>query len=262
MVFTRTKADPAGFPQRKVSQVPAVSVDQMREIQRLAQEEFAYDILQINENAGRATAEIALAMLGGRGRGQRVVILAGPGNTGASGLCAARHLSNWGFDVEPIFGTVEEEMSFATRRQLQVLEAAGLVRQLSANGSSEVTLEEHLNHGDLIIDALAGYGLMGPPTGMIAAITEMASVSRTSILAIENPTGVDAGTGDVCSPSIRARTTVTFDLPKKGLLQPAAREALGDLYLADIGIPRAAHERLGIAVKDLYSEGPILRLRF
>ena len=80
------KADPGGFPQRRVSDVPSVTANQMRDIQRLAQEDYGFDILQITENAGRACARLALDMLGGRGKGQVVVILAGGGNKGAAGL--------------------------------------------------------------------------------------------------------------------------------------------------------------------------------
>ena len=90
------KSDPGGFPQRKLKDAPTVTPGQMREIQRAAQEVFHYDILQPIENAGRTVAQLILAMFGGRGRGQRVVMLAGGGHVGAAGLCAARHLDNWG----------------------------------------------------------------------------------------------------------------------------------------------------------------------
>ena len=100
------KADPGGFPLRKANELPAVSARQARDLQRVAQEDFGLDILQIMENAGRAIATLTLEMLGGRGRGQRVVVLAGGGNKGAAGLVAARNLVNWGFQVFPIFGEV------------------------------------------------------------------------------------------------------------------------------------------------------------
>lgn len=233
---------------------------QMREIQRSAQEDFGMDILQIMENGGRAIARLALAMLGGRGRGQRVVVLAGGGNKGGSGLAAVRHMTNWGLTVEPVFGEVETEMSFAARRQLQILRAAGIVEPRDKE-TSEMTLEDHLAAADLVVDALIGYGLQGPPAGIAAAITEMAVASRRPILAVDAPTGVNATTGEVSSPSIRASTTLMLDLPKKGLLEPPCRDAVGALFLADVGIPHTVHEWLGISVGSLFAEGPIVRLR-
>ena len=254
------KPDPSGFPQRKASEVPSVSPHQMREIQRIAQEDFSYDIIQIMENAGRSIAQLALAMLGNKGRGQSIVIMAGGGNKGGSGLVAARHLVNWGFRVEPIFGEMESEMSFATRRQLQVLRESGIVEP-GDEEASEITLEEHLQHADLVIDALVGYGSEGPPAGIAAAATELALSARKPILAVDIPTGVNATTGEASPPAIRAATTLTLDLPKKGLFDPRARAYVGELYLADIGIPLSVHERLGISSRDLFNEGPIVRIR-
>ena len=117
----RIKADPGGFPTLRLGDVPHVTPPQMREIQRVAQETFGYDILQIIENAGRSTAQLALAMLGGKARGQRVVVLAGGGNAGASGLAATRNLVNWGVFAEPILGR--------SRR-------ADVIWRLSASGTS------------------------------------------------------------------------------------------------------------------------------
>ena len=256
----KTKADPGDFPERKLSEVPALAPAQMREVQRIAQEDFGVDILQITENAGRSAARLALAMLGGRGRGQRVVILAGGGNKGAAGLCAARHLVNYGFNVEPIAGQVESEMSPIATRQLESLRLAGTISR-GESGTSEIALEDHLSNADLVIDALVGYGLEGPPIGIAAALTELAVAAKRPILALDVPTGVSASTGEVSRPAIQAVTTLILDLPKKGAIEPSCRAYVGELYLADIGIPRAVHERLGIAIGGLYSEGPVVRLR-
>lgn len=252
------KSDPGGFPQRRVTEVPAVSAGQMRDIQRIAQEDFGVDILQMIENAGRAAARLALAMLGGRARGQRVVVLAGGGNKGGAGLVATRNLVNWGFEVDPIFGEVEGEMSFIARRQAQILRNAGI----TPNGdSSEYILEEMLQGADLVVDALVGYGLEGPPMGMAAAITQLACDARRPILAVDVPTGVNATTGEVAGLAIRATTTLMIDLPKKGLLTPAARPYVGELYLADLGIPISAYDRMNIDIAGVFSEGPIIRIR-
>lgn len=254
------KADPGGFPQRKASEARAVTGAQMREIQRVAQEDYGLDIVQLTENAGRATAQLALAMLGGRGRGQRVVVLAGGGNKGAAGLAAVRNLVNWGVKVEPILGGVEEDASFNARRQLNVLRQCSLLDPGDSE-TSEITLEEHLQDADLVIDALIGYGLEGPPLGMAAAVTELALASRKPILALDVPTGVNATTGEISQPAIRAVTTLLLDLPKLGVLEPAARSHVGELFLADLGIPLHIHERVGIPATGIFSEGPIVRLR-
>ncbi len=254
------KPDPRGFPIRKANDLPAVSARQMREIQRVAQEDFGLDILQATENAGRSIAILALKMLGGRGRGQRVVVLAGGGNKGASGLVAARNLVNWGCQVAPIFGEVESETSFAGRRQVQILRESGIIDP-GMQESSEITLEEQLSSADLVIDALVGYGLEGPPSGIAAAITELACAARRPILAVDVPTGVNATTGEVSTPAIEACTTLALDLPKRGIFELMARSHVGEIYLADTGIPLRVHERLGISTGGIFNEGPIVRVK-
>jgi len=254
------KADPGGFPQRKYSEVRWVTTAQMRDVQRLAQEEFGIDILQLTENAGRAAALMALAMLGGRGRGQHIVILCGGGNTGAAGLAAARHLANWGFRVDPIISGVEEEASFTARRQLTILRQAGILEPADLE-SSEITVEDQLAHADLVLDAIVGYGLEGAPQGIASAVTQLAIQAARPMLSLDVPTGVNATTGEVNYPAIRAATTLMLDLPKRGLIEASARAHTGELFLADLGIPSAVPERLGISVAGVFNEGPIVRLR-
>ncbi|MFN0096713.1 MAG: NAD(P)H-hydrate epimerase [Dehalococcoidia bacterium] len=254
------KPDPSGFPQRKLAEVPAVLPGLMRDLQRIAQEEYGIDILQINENGGRAAARIALAMLGGRARGQRIVVLAGGGNKGATGLCAVRHLVNWGFTVEPVFAGLEEEMSFAARRQVEILRHAGIVEPAD-QANSEITVEEHLASADLVIDAVAGYGLEGPPAGAAAAAVDLACSSKRPILALDVPTGVSATSGQVYTPAIKACTTIALDLPKRGVIEAASREHVGELYLADLGIPATLYDRMGIHSHDIFTEGPVIRIR-
>ncbi len=254
------KQDPGGFPQRKLEDTPAVTPGQMREVQRAAQEIFHYDILQAVENAGRAAAQIILAMLGGAGRGQRVVVLAGGGHVGAAGLCAARHLDNWGVQAEPLLGEVETQMSFVTRRHIRILEESGIVEPRDSD-TSEHAAESHLQRADLIVDALVGYGLEGAPKGLAAAVTEIAYASRRPVLALDVPTGVNAGTGAVSSPAMAAGTTLVFDLPKTGQVLAECVHHVGELYVADLGVPRAAYERIGISTHGLFAEGHLVRLR-
>jgi NAD(P)H-hydrate epimerase len=251
---------PGGFAQRRISELPSVTAPQMREIQRVAQEDFGVDILQIIENAGRAGARLALGMLGGKGRGQRIVVLAGGGNKGAAGLCMARTLVNWGFVVDPVLAEVQGEMAYVARRQVQILKAAGIVDKDNEE-PSEFLVEEQLANADLVIDALIGYGLEGPPTGMAAAVTDLALQSGRPILAMDVPTGVNASTGLAAGMAIKAVTTLMIDLPKRGLLEPHAKPYTGELYLADLGIPKSVHEGLGIRHPLLFSEGPIVRIR-
>jgi len=56
---------------------------------------------------------------------------------------------------------------------------------------------------------------------------------------------------------------MTLALPKEGLRVPGVERYVGELYLADIGVPPSlyAGPRLGIKVGPLFAESDIIRLR-
>lgn len=251
---------PGGFPTRRADQVPSVSAEQMRDIDRAALEEFGLDILQLMENAGRAAATLAVAMLG-NAKGRRVVAVAGGGNVGGAGLVALRHLANAGAIAEPVLGFIPgDEVAPAIRRQVHILEQSRITEAHDSE-SSEHTLEQHLEHADLIIDALVGYGAQGPLPGLCAAIAHQVARCDTPVLALDGPSGFNSTTGDCADISIAATTTLAYDLPKSAMVQKAFRANVGELYVADIGIPARAHARASTGYNGLYSEGPIVRIR-
>jgi NAD(P)H-hydrate epimerase len=88
--------------------VPAITAAQMREVDRIALEEFGLGVLQMMENAGRNLAQNVQDMLGGAGG--EVAILAGSGGNGGGGLCCARHLRNREFSLrETLLGASEQD---------------------------------------------------------------------------------------------------------------------------------------------------------
>src|SRR3990172_13388441 len=79
--------------------IPAITTQQMVEVDRLMTEEFGILLIQMMENAGRNLADLARRLSGGEVRGKRVAVFCGSGNNGGGGLVAARHLHNWGAEV-------------------------------------------------------------------------------------------------------------------------------------------------------------------
>ena len=113
--------------------------------------------------------------------------------------------------------------------------------------------------GDLVIDALIGYSLRGDPTGRAGELIAWANDQPAPVLALDVPSGLDATSGHVGEPCIRAAATLTLAPPKTGLAQ--APDVVGDLYLADISVPPALYERMGIHVGPLFAAGPVVDLR-
>ena len=214
-------------------EVPVVTTEQMRKIDRIAVEETGPNLLQMMENAGRNLALQAMEVLGTQWNRASMIVLAGGGGNGGGGICAARHLANRGLDVtlclsEPhrLGPVVELQRKIFNSTQGREIGIGDLQRQTP----------------DLIVDALIGYGLQAAPAGLTADLIRWANGSGAPILALDVPSGVDSTTGLTPGAFIRARWTMTLALPKSGLLP----EKTGDLVLADIGIPRATFERIGV----------------
>ncbi|MCI0484248.1 MAG: bifunctional ADP-dependent NAD(P)H-hydrate dehydratase/NAD(P)H-hydrate epimerase, partial [candidate division NC10 bacterium] len=113
---------------------------------------------------------------------------------------------------------------------------------------------------NLILDALVGYGLKGTPREPVASLIREANASRRPILALDLPSGLDGDTGEPYEPCICASTTLTLGLPKVGLLAKAAKRFVGELYVADIGVPPLVYRRLGLEVGNLFSVSDVVEL--
>src|SRR5712691_9984033 len=87
------------IPTVESGSVPWLSVEQMREVDRVMVDELGILLVRMMENAGRNLAQLARHLLGGDARGRSIVVLAGPGGNGGGGLVAARHLAVAGAQV-------------------------------------------------------------------------------------------------------------------------------------------------------------------
>ena len=125
--------------------------------------------------------------------------------------------------------------SSVTRDQLGILEAMS-VRLGGPEEPSDGPVV------DLIIDGIIGYGLEGAPRGGAARLIRWANRQNAPILSLDVPSGIDSSTGETFEPAIRAAATMTLALPKTGLATEAAQDAVGELYLADIGVPTSLYE--------------------
>jgi NAD(P)H-hydrate epimerase len=227
--------------------VPAVTAKQMREVDRIAVEEFGLGILQMMENAGRNLAGNVMDMLG-RVSGE-VTVLAGAGGNGGGGLCCARHLHNRGFSVSLVLDREPSALRGAAAHQFRILEAAGL-RPVQASGVDEV-----IRRAGVVVDALIGYGLRGAPRGRPAELIELCNTLRvrresaSQVLSLDVPSGLNATTGETPGTVVRPDRTLTLALPKTGL-----HRVTGELYLADIGIPPEVYQPLGLTFEPVFQE--------
>jgi NAD(P)H-hydrate epimerase len=216
-------------------EVPAITTAQMREVDRVAIEEVGPNLFQMMENAGRNLALMAIGTLGVQWLHAPIVVLAGTGGNGGGGIAAARHLANRGADVTVVV-TDESRLGQVPRVQLDVYRG-------TPGSVADVSSIERFSPA-LILDAIIGYSLAGAPRGPALDLIEWTNAQSAPVVALDAPSGLDSTTGLAPGASVRATTTMTLALPKSGL----DADTVGDLWLADIGIPSEVYRRVEIDV--------------
>ncbi|MFO8015602.1 MAG: NAD(P)H-hydrate epimerase [Candidatus Woesearchaeota archaeon] len=217
---------------------PSVTVDQMREIDRIMVEDYHVEVLQMMESAGRALANAAIKLF----NPGAVSVLVGPGNNGGDGLAAARHLHNKGVKVEVVQGT--DRLNENSLHQMLAIRALGL--------PVNSVIKEN---PDLVLDCLLGYNTKGAPRGRIADLIRQARQTSAEALCCDNPSGFDAEAGEWHHPAFEDAVVLTLALPKDTLLN---NKRIKKLLAADIGVPAEAYEKLGIDVPALFRQDDIV----
>jgi NAD(P)H-hydrate epimerase len=199
------------------------------------------------EEAGRAVAAVALAMLGGPGprRPGLALVMAGPGNNGGDGHVAARHLAAAG--VRSIVALVSTEPRPGTRdaaANWDRLDGITDVDRLHvATAHDARVLSSGIERAALVIDALLGTGVQGRLREPILSAVEVCVRARGAavpILAVDTPTAVDPTSGAPSDPVVHADVTVTFHRPRTGLATRTGAGLAGRVLVAPIGIPPEA----------------------
>jgi NAD(P)H-hydrate epimerase len=227
----------------------------MVEVDRAMIEDYGITLIQMMENAGRNLAHLARSrFLGGEPQGKSVTVMAGRGGNGGGALVCARRLSNWGVGVRVCLAKPEEDFGGAPAHQLGILRKMGVLIEPPATAISGTA-------PDLIVDGVIGYSLDGGPHGAAKTLIEWSNDQNTPVLALDAPSGVDAGTGEVFYPAISATATMTLALPKEGLRVAGVEEQVGELYLADISVPPGLYESMDIEVGGVFAESDVVRLR-
>lgn len=214
-------------------EVPAVTTEQMIEIDRIAMEETGPNLYQMMENAGRNLCMLTLEKLGNDWKKSSILVIAGTGGNGGGGICAARHLANHGADVT-ICITDVSRLKEVPAYQLHILKSTS---------AKVITVNELQNENpDIILDAIIGYSLTGEPTGNALKMIQWVSENSAFIISLDVPSGIDSTNGKRAVNHIKPNATLTLALPKTGLLP----EVSGELFVADIGIPMVVYTKLNL----------------
>jgi NAD(P)H-hydrate epimerase len=217
----------------------ALTAAEMRTADLRAIEDVGIPPIVLMEAAGRAVADLAKDFLSDlQGDPIRVAIVAGSGNNGADALVAARYLMQLGYEPDIYMAAKASDCNELCRVQLEIMQGLGASASILRDQSPEF-FRSGLRAASLIVDGLLGTGSSGPLTEPYRTWVNEINIASREVIAVDIPTGVDASSGAVPGPAVTANATVTMAAPKVGMLLYPAASYVGELWVAQIGIPPA-----------------------
>lgn len=178
--------------------------------------------IDLMERAGAALAATAKRAL----PPGPVAVLCGPGNNGGDGLVAARLLHDEGREVRVLL-----------TKEASAFRGDAAIARDRCTAPLAAYDESALDGAAGAIDALLGTGAAGAPRGAVLDAIQAVSNRGLPVVACDLPSGVDAATGEVPGAAFQAIATVTFHRPSPGHVIRPAKAQVGQLVVADIGIP-------------------------
>ena len=245
-----------------------VTGEEMRRIDEATISRFVPGI-ELMERAGQRVSEHIMAAFPEDPGALTVSIFLGRGNNAGDGLVVARLLADRGAKVMLLYLHRPEEFSpDASKNHARLAAQRDRVRVVEhfcyLAGWQELA-RQALEESDLIVDALLGTGLSAPVRDEYSAVIDIMNASDLPIVAVDIPSGINAGTGEMMGNAVLADVTVTMGLPKIGCLFYPGKECAGELIAVDIGIPPEVIDEQNImreavdferAVKDLPHRAP------
>ncbi len=218
----------------------AVTAEQMREIDRLTSTEIGIPSIVLMENAAREVSKICLRELAGIPN-PKVIIFAGNGNNGGDGFALARILNDLGVDCEIAFLFNKSKFSEDAETNYKIAEKCGL---RIITGFTEAVIET--GRADIVIDAVFGTGISRPIEGIYADMVEMINNYAKKVISIDIPSGVSSDNGRIMGCAVKADITVTFALPKIGMLLYPGASYCGKIEIVNISIQPSTIEKMNI----------------
>ncbi len=219
-----------------------LTVEQMREVDRLSTELHGVPGLLLMENAGSQLYRALENHFGEQLSRRSIALFCGKGNNGGDGLVLARQLAMRGFAPHVYLLARSSGVKGDAAVNLEIwTKSGGRFQEVDPESWPEV--EERVGSYDLIVDALLGTGLDKPLEGLYARAVAAINRSQAFVLAVDIPTGMFSDSVRQSGEIVQADLTVTFTAPNIAHILHHQQEALGRLEVVPIGSPPTLLDR-------------------
>jgi len=218
-------------------------VDEMKDLDRRATEEFGISQDLLMENAGQAVYFIMLQEFGIKNN--KFAVLCGGGNNGGDGLVVARKIHSNGGEAKVFLLDDEAKFRGAAKKNFEIVSRMPI--KISKVDSIDSVISEVFD-SDAIVDAIFGTGLVRKVSGIYKDVIQLINESQRTVFSVDIPSGINGDTGEMMGLAVEADYTVTFGLPKMGNMLLPGYEHCGKLYVSHISFPPALYNSDSIKV--------------
>lgn len=208
----------------------AVTAEQMRAIDRATAEVIGIPSIVLMENAAREVVRVCIQETSNI-PSPKVLIFSGKGNNGGDGFAAARLLNDRNVECKIVFLFNQDELSSDAQINYNIAINSGLY---IITDIKEAILETV--RADIVVDALFGTGLSRGVSGVFADIINIINTYSKKVISVDIPSGVNSDDGRIMGIAVKADVTVTFALPKIGMLLYPGASFCGRIEIANISI--------------------------
>ncbi len=223
----------------------AVTAQEMAALDRRTIEQVGIPGIVLMENAARGAATFFESIVPGLDQ-CKITVLAGSGNNAGDGFVLARLFHDRGARVQVMCLRPAGKLRGDALTNFQILEKLEIPLFFWDERQDFDTQWNPVSQSDVFIDAILGTGLNSEVQGLFRRVIEALNSLDTTVLAVDIPSGLDAGTGKPLGIAVRATATATFGFYKIGQLVEPGCEYVGRLHLTDIGIPSAITRSSGV----------------
>jgi NAD(P)H-hydrate epimerase len=223
-----------------------ITSQQMYTIENNGEKILGLSKLLMMENAGSKISDFLINYFKDNLNEKKIVSLCGLGNNGGDVIVANRHISGY---LSSKFSTTNDNLvlvllgksdQIKTEEAItnwKIIEKIKNIRKLSLDAENLNDIEMEIESSDIIIDGIFGTGINGIIKDPFSKIIDKINQQKTKsfILSVDIPSGLNPDTGEIYDKSIKANTTITFHRIKHGLLKNI--EYSGEILPVKIGIP-------------------------
>lgn len=198
--------------------------EQAKAIDTHAIQKVGFPSLVLMEKAAMA---VATRISSKHSKLESVLCICGTGNNGGDGIAVARILKQAGYQSAIYIVGEESSMTEDCKTQLK----------LATNCRVPVLNTDSIEKYDILVDAIFGIGLARPVTDIYEHVIGIMNKCNKVIYSVDVPSGINGSTGQIMGVAVNATETITFGIPKIGLLLFPGCGYAGEVSVCDIGLP-------------------------